>query len=118
MNCIAHWTEGNTNYLIGRLNTPTQAQNTASTYRCLIYTQTNQEPNRNMRRYNQRKNEHFLELSTPSSSSDTADSIKIQLTVSSDEFCRNIIDNLADDQNTLTFSKCKFLSLYKMHISL
>ncbi len=77
-----------------------------SAYRCLIYTETNPETNRNMRRYNQNEDETFVELLSPYATTEQFAN-KIQLTLSQDEFCRNIIDNLAEDQNTFTFVKCK-----------
>ncbi len=112
MNCIAHWNEGNTNYLIGRLTD--QASNT-NNYRCLIYTETNSESNRNnFRRYynpnanDNDDNENFIDLQTqPPQQQPTDSNGKVQLTISQDEFCRNLIDNLIDDQYTFTFSKRK-----------
>ncbi len=105
ISCVAHWAEGNTNYLIGRTILPNQRRG----YKCLVYTESNAghesaSVNRNIRyKYDENgvNNDDFVELSK-NSANNIQDSI--QISISQDEFCRNI-DNIIDDQYSFTFSK-------------
>ncbi|CAF0712059.1 unnamed protein product [Brachionus calyciflorus] len=94
VNCIAHWTEGNTNYLIGKI----EINNQKPTYKCLAYTESSQ--NDQSRR--SARNENFIDLNNL----ENRPEIKtvLQVSVSQDEFCRNI-DNMIDEQFSFTFNK-------------
>lgn len=108
MNCFAHWSEGTTNYLVGRIS----SQNQKPSYKCLVYTELNRpDVNKNLnRRYNYDANgvssEDFVELAQMQNSNNENRYETIQVTISQDEFCRNI-DNIIEDQYTLTFAKCE-----------
>lgn len=107
---MAHWTEGSTNYLIGRTILPNQRRG----YKCLVYTESktqyssNSNKNSNSRnvRYKYDENgingEDFIDLSQNLNSQQIQETI--QISISQDEFCRNI-DNIIDDQFSFTFSR-------------
>lgn len=94
INCIAHWSEGNTNYLIGRVEQNGQK----SVYKCLAYMQSAQSYQRRALR-----NENFLDISVKNRNDETKDDV-LQILISQDEFCRNI-DNIIDDQFSFKFNK-------------
>ena len=95
---MAHWTEGNTNYLIGRV---TDESSQKPTYKCIVYNEHTNGPanviNGNNRQSREQQNQDFIDLSAYNNEY-SMESSKIQLSVSQDEFCRNI-DNLVDDQS-------------------
>lgn len=97
VNCVAHWTEGNTNYLIGRVTT---AQKTS--YRCLVYTSSDTSNSVDLTNNRQLRDNDFIDLAK----SDSAElpQSSIQISISQDEFCRNI-ENGIDEQISFTFTK-------------
>lgn len=111
MNCIAHWTEGNTNYLIGRVSTN---QGQKPTYKCLVYTESlsSSQPqtsnnNRQARNQFREQNSDFIDLSSYNNENNVESSFQkstLQVSISQDEFCRNI-DNIIDEQFSFTFNK-------------
>ena len=105
INCIGHWIEGSTTYLIGR--TINNQLNQKRSYKCLIYTQTNQQQQQQKKSL-LNNNQDYIELSKnnnliPQHSLlfQQKDEDIIQISVSQDEFCRNI-DNIIDDSYTLS----------------
>jgi hypothetical protein len=115
VHCTAHWSEGNINYLIGRVFTNGSQR---SSYRCLAYTElmsgslqhgssseyANNMSNRHLR-HNQNEPD-LIDLTNQYDSDHAADAVKstLQILVSQDEFCRNI-DNVIDEQFSFTFTK-------------
>ncbi|RNA21621.1 hypothetical protein BpHYR1_038337 [Brachionus plicatilis] len=94
INCIAHWSEGNTNYLIGRV----ELNNQKSVYKCLAYMQSAQSYQRRALR-----NENFVDINVKNRNDESKDDV-LQILISQDEFCRNI-DNIIDDQFSFKFNK-------------
>ena len=120
MNCVAHWTEGNTNYLIGKVSTN---QSQKPTYKCIVYTENNGQTSsasaEQLNRFqNQRQSRYsnsqdssfysdFIDLNSQNSeySIDYMKSNNIQISISQDEFCRNIDNQMIDDQMTFSFNR-------------
>jgi hypothetical protein len=120
VNCVGHWTEGNTNYLIGKVSTnPSQKP----TYKCIVYTenngqtssgsaeQANRFQNQRQSRYSNSQDSSFysdfIDLSSQNSeySIDNMKANNIQISISQDEFCRNIDNQMIDDQMTFSFNR-------------
>lgn len=130
---MAHWTEGNTNYLIGRVDPKDQPSNSNSNnnnkpaYRCIMYSEVTSSSGKSSPvmyhqqkssghdqfRHARHKNPDLVELSA-SDSGFARDNIEIfeksvlQILVSPDEFCRSI-DAIMDEQFSFTFNKGKDL---------
>ena len=105
MHCNAHWTEGNTNYLIGKVYTNGSSR---SSYRCLAYTELSSTPASSAEAglNRQQRNQHdpdFIDLANQVGQQDTSKTT-LQIHISQDEFCRNI-DNVIDEQFSFTFTK-------------
>jgi hypothetical protein len=98
--CTAHWTEGNTNYLIGKMF-DNENKNQTSSYRCLAYSEvtTNEKYQNNPAE----SDSSFIDLSTRGLNEHT-DKATLQIHVSQNEFCRNI-DNVIDEQFSFSFKK-------------
>ena len=116
VNCVAHWTEGNMNYLIGRISA---GQSQKPTYKCIAYTESSSnsqsnpnDPFSNLKNRQTRQqiienlNPDIVDLYSYNANDNLLDSSKstIQLSVSQDEFCRNI-DNIIDEQFSFNFLK-------------
>jgi hypothetical protein len=107
VNCMAHWTEDNTNYLIGRVTTTSNGlpQSQKTNYRCLVFTSSDSnsaEGTSTMNRQARDNNLDFIDLSRYESSTADSSQSSIQLSVSQDEFCRNFG---VDEQMSFTFTK-------------
>lgn len=117
MNCVAHWTEGNTNYLIGRISS--DDANQKSTYKCLSYTEivnpkqksTFRSIGNDQKKVKQTRRQPELQSQSQfdfadflSNGEPLTEESNIQLAVSQDEFCRNI-DTMIDEQFSFTFNK-------------
>ena len=103
------------NYLIGRVSNDATTQKPA--YKCLTYSETSKtsgessafraigsdQKSRHTRRQQQFSGGEFVDFSSHSDEVPTEPS-RIQLSVSQDEFCRNI-DNIIDEQFSFTFNK-------------
>ena len=102
---MAHWTEGNTNYLIGRVT----SSNQKTSYRCLVYTSSTESTSsidsNQIRQTRDSTNPDFIDLINKNdnynNNLETYQS-SIQLSVSPDEFCRNIEN---DEQTSFTFTR-------------
>jgi len=135
INCIAHWSEGNTNYLIGRVessdnnnqnNNNNNNNNQKPTYKCIMYSEisassSSSQPSANQQRgpnaaadalrQARHKNADFIDLAnSASSSSFSADNIEIieksTLQISvSPDEFCRSIDTILDEQFSFTFSK-------------
>lgn len=110
--CTAHWSEGNTNYLIGKVfSNDTQR----TSYRCLAYTELPaSEATLSRTAAAQRNDPNFIDLSGKKSDGYQTARTTLQIHVSQDEFCRNI-DNVIDEQFSFTFSKGMFLIRHNIH---
>lgn len=130
INCIAHWSEGNTNYLIGRVesNEASSSSGSKPTYKCIMYSEMSESSSaagasyqratsQDQYRHARHKNPPQSDLVDFSSSAAAAaaspfptDNIEIfekstlQISVSPFEFCRSI-DAIMDEQFSFTFSK-------------
>lgn len=109
VNCVAHWTEDNTNYLIGRVTTTSNGspQTQKTNYRCLVFTSTDSTNSAegaasSTNRQSRDNNLDFVDLSRQDMSASEASQSSIQLSVSQDEFCRNFG---VDEQMSFTFTK-------------
>lgn len=113
---MAHWTEGNTNYLIGKVSSENKSEKPV--YKCLVYTESTsnpndqkhkqQEHNANRQSRHQQSYSDFIDLTGSSSyvqNEQMPDASKIQLSISQDEFCRNIDNMIIDEQLSYSFTK-------------
>jgi len=113
---VAHWTEGNTNYLIGKVSSENKSEKPV--YKCLVYTESSantndlkhkhQEHIANRQSRHQQSYSDFIDLTGSSSyaqSDQMNDASKIQLSISQDEFCRNIDNMIMDEQLSFSFTK-------------
>lgn len=95
--CTAHWTEGNTNYLIGKVfDNKTQE----SGYRCLAYSEISTKEHSNTFA---NSDSNFIDLASRNMATNS-DRSRLQIHVSQYEFCRNI-DNVIDEQLSFSFKK-------------
>ena len=98
IHCTAHWTEGNTNYLIGKVFSNDTKK---SSYRCLAYNELHTSDSSFNNRL-QRHDPDFIDLSSPQNGKTSKTTLQIH--ISQDEFCRNI-DNVIDEQFSYSFTK-------------
>jgi hypothetical protein len=102
VNCMAHWQEGNTNYLIGKIQTTSSSK---TNYRCLVYTSSTTTASASSSLDSSNNNPDLLDL-TNNNNQHQLDQSQIQLSISQDEFCRSIENGITDEyQMSFTFNK-------------
>lgn len=112
INCIAHWTEGSTNYLIGRVESSGKTDS-KSVYKCITYSEISKSSQQSSSGVPNAHHHHdqFRQVRHKTSGDfESRDNIEIfeksvlQILVSPDEFCRSV-DTILDEQFSFTFNK-------------